>query len=53
MDKLNEAGLVVYRDDGYIYVRPVRARSFYSYLRKLYEIGRVATRRYGTLWQMA
>lgn len=53
MDKLNEAGLVVYRDDGFIYMRPVRARSFYTYLRILYEIGMVNTRPHGARWQVA
>ncbi len=38
IDKLNEAGLVVYEDDGFIYVRPRRARGFYQYLRSLLEI---------------
>ena len=38
IDKLNEAGLVVYEDDGFIYMRPKRARGFYQYLRSLLEI---------------
>ncbi len=38
VDKLNEAGLVSYEDDGFIYVRPRRARAFYQYLRSLIEI---------------
>ena len=38
IDKLNEAGIVVYEDDGYIYVHPIRARGFYQYLRSLLEI---------------
>ena len=51
MDKLGEAGLMVYRDDGNIHVPPVKARSFYRYLRRLYGIvsanaGRSGHRRY-------
>ncbi len=38
IDKLNEAGLVVYEDDGFIYMRPKRARGFYQYLRSLLEL---------------
>lgn len=38
IDKLNEAGIVVYEDDGYIYVHPIRARGFYQYVRALLEI---------------
>ena len=38
IDKLNEARIVVYEDDGYIYVHPIRARGFYQYLRSLLEI---------------
>ena len=38
IDKLCEADLVVYRNDNYIYIEPVKARSFYQYLRQLYEI---------------
>ena len=38
IDKLNEAGIVVYEDDGYIYVHPIRARGFYQYLRSLLEL---------------
>ncbi len=38
VDKLNEAGLVAYEDDGFIYVSPRRARAFYQYLRSLLEI---------------
>ena len=40
VDKLNEAGLVIYGDDGYIYVPPVKARAFYRYLRELHGIVR-------------
>ncbi len=35
IDKLNEAGLVVYEDDGFIYMHAKRARGFYQYLRSL------------------
>ncbi len=38
VDKLNEAGLVSYEDDGFIYMRPRRTRAFYQYLRSLLEI---------------
>ena len=38
VDKLNEAGLVSYEDDGFIYVRPRRPRAFYQYLRSLIQI---------------
>ena len=38
IDKLNEAEILVYRDDNYIYLQPVRARSFYQYLQELYGI---------------
>ena len=38
VDKLNEAGLVSYEDNGFIYVRPRRARAFYQYLRSLFQI---------------
>lgn len=37
-DKLNEAGLLVYQDDNYIYMQPTRARSFYQYIQQLYGI---------------
>ena len=40
VDKLNEAGLFVYGDDGNIHMPPVKARAFYRYLRELYEIVR-------------
>ena len=38
IDKLNEADLLVYRDDNYIYMQPIKAHSFYQYLQELYEI---------------
>ena len=47
VDKLSEAGLVVYRDDGYIYMSSVQARSFYRYLQELYEIVRANSRHHG------
>ena len=37
-DKLNEAGLVVYEDNGLIYMDSRRARAFYQYLGSLLEI---------------
>ena len=45
IDKLSEAGLMVYRDDGYVYIPPVKARGFYRYLRELHEIVGTNTRR--------
>jgi len=45
IDKLSEAGLFVYGDDGYIYMPAVKARSFYRYLQELYEIVRANMRR--------
>ncbi len=38
VDKLNEADLLVYRDDNHIHMQPVKARSFYQYLQDLYGI---------------
>ena len=38
MDKLDDAGLVSYLDDGNIHVNPRRSTAFYAYLRKLYEL---------------
>ena len=38
MDKLDDAGLVSYMDDGNIHVNPRRSTAFYSYLRKLYRL---------------
>ena len=38
IDKLNEAGLLVYEDDNQIHMQPLRARSFYQYLHELYRI---------------
>lgn len=38
VDKLNEAGLVAYEDDGFIYMHARRARGFYQYLRALLEM---------------
>ena len=40
VDKLSEAGLFVYGDDGYIYMPAVKARGFYRYVSELYEIVR-------------
>lgn len=36
IDKLSDAELLVYKDDGNIYLNPVKARSFYKYLKSLY-----------------
>ena len=38
VDKLNEAGLLVYQADNYIHMPPTKARSFYQYLQDLLEI---------------
>ena len=38
IDKLNEAGLLVYQDDNQVYMQPMKARSFYQYLHELYRI---------------
>ena len=38
MDKLDDAGLVSYLDDGNIHVNPRRSTAFYAYVRRLYLI---------------
>ena len=38
MDKLDDAGLVSYLDDGNIHVNPRRSTAFYAYLKKLYQL---------------
>ena len=38
INKLNEADLLVYRDDDYIHMQPKKARSFHQYLRELYAV---------------
>ena len=38
MDKLDDAGLVSYLDDGKSHVNPRRSTAFYAYLRRLYEL---------------
>ena len=38
IDKLNEAGLLVYQDDGRTHMHPSKARSFYQYLQEIYAI---------------
>ena len=38
MDKLDDAGLVSYLDDGNIHVNPRRSTGFYAYLRTLYQL---------------
>ncbi len=38
VDKLNEADLLVYKDDNCIYMQPTKARSFYQYLQQLHRI---------------
>ena len=50
VDKLSEAGLVIYGDDGYIYMPAVNARAFYRYLRELFGIVRDNGRRDKRTW---
>jgi DNA-binding transcriptional ArsR family regulator len=50
VDKIGEAGLLVYGDDGYVYMPPVKARSFYRFLKELYEIVRANAMRNATRW---
>lgn len=38
IDKLNEAGLLAYEEDGGVYAAPILLRGFYKYLIHLYEI---------------
>ena len=38
IDKLDDAGLVSYLDDGNIHVNPRRSTAFYAYLRNLYQL---------------
>ena len=38
LDKLDDAGIVSYLDDGNIHVNPRRSTAFYGYLKKLYEL---------------
>lgn len=38
MDKLDLTGLFVYKDDGFVYIEPQKAREFYRYLLELREI---------------
>jgi len=38
IDKLDDAGILTYEDDGYVHFHPIKARSFYHYLKNLYEI---------------
>ena len=40
-EKLSDAGLLVYKEDGNIYMSPVVVRYFYRYLSKLYDIVKV------------
>ena len=40
IDKLNQAGLLAYRDDDHIHMQAIKARSFYQYLRELFGITR-------------
>ena len=38
MDKLDDAGLVSYLNDGKVHVNPRRSTAFYAYLRNLYQL---------------
>jgi len=38
VDKLNNAELLIYKEDGNIYLDPKKARSFYKYLSLLYDV---------------
>ena len=38
LDKLDDAGLVSYLEDGNIHVNPRRSTAFYAYLKKLYQL---------------
>ena len=38
IDKLNEAGLLVYEDDNQVHMQPSKARGFYQYLKELHGI---------------
>jgi len=38
IDKLSNAELLVYKDNGNVYLDPVKARSFYKYLKLLYQM---------------
>ncbi len=40
IDKLSDAELLTYEDDGNIYFNPKKARAFYKYLKALYQISR-------------
>ena len=41
IDKLNEAVLLAYQDDGQVHMQPSRARSFYQYLQHLHRLSAV------------
>ena len=38
LDKLDDAGLVSYMEDGNIHVNPRRSTAFYAYLKKLHQM---------------
>jgi len=50
-EKLNDAGLLVYEEDGKIYIPPVIARNFYRYLSDLYDIIKVKIFKKGKRYQ--
>ena len=38
IDKLDEAGLLVYQDDNHVHMHPLKARSFYQYIQRLHRL---------------
>jgi len=50
-EKLNDAGLLVYEEDGKIYIPSVIARNFYRYLSDLYDIIKVKIFKKGKRYQ--
>ncbi len=38
IDKLDQAGLLVYQDDNHVHMHPSKARSFYQYLQRLHRL---------------
>ena len=42
IDKPNEAGLLSYQDDNYIYMHPTKARGFYQYLQEFHHLTQAA-----------
>jgi len=38
IDKLDDSGILKYEDDGYVHFSTIKARSFYQYLKRLYDL---------------